>query len=312
MTPMPKCLLLPIDGSNESLKPVEFIRKLYPDLSTVKVVLCYFQPPLAPVYREKPDSPEMARKRADILKSRETDTRNVLTHAREVLAKAGFPEESVVEHVQEKASTMPRDACLIAGVKKADALVMQKQTQTTLESLLRDDPTHGLLQYCTGSPLWITDGNIDPSRGAVCILNEDTSIRAADHAAFMLADTRTEIVLLHAARGVAGPRTVPVSDPGTEIENWFKTEEGKSMERYLHEAAEVVRKEGIPEDRVKLSIIPSRGNVAVDIIEYCRNQGIGIVVIGHSSPKGKWSFLKSSVTKRALEEFRDMAIWVNQ
>ena len=312
MTPIPKCLLLPIDGSKESLKPVEFIRKLYPDLSTVKVVLCYFQPPLAPVYREKPDSPEMARKRAQILKSRETDTRNVLTHAREVLAKAGFPEESVVEHVQEKASTMPRDACLIAGVKKADALVMQKQTQTTLESLLRDDPTHGLLQYCTGSPLWITDGNIDPSRGAVCILNEDTSIRAADHAAFMLADTRTEIVLLHAARGVAGPRTVPVSDPGTEIRNWFKTEEGKSMERYLHEAAEVVRKEGIPEDRVKLSIIPSRGNVAVDIIEYCRNHGIGIVVIGHSNPKGKWSFLKSSVTKRALEEFRDMAIWVNQ
>lgn len=312
MTSISKCLLLPIDDSRESLKPLEFIRKLYPDLSSVKVVLCYFQPPLAPIYREKPDSPEMARKRTEILKARETDTRRILTHAREVLGKAGFPEESVLEHVQEKASTMPRDACLIAGVRKADALVVQRQNQTTLESLLRDDPTHGLLQYCLGSPVWITDGNIDPSRGAVCILNEDTSIRAADHAAFMLADTRTEIVLLHAARGITAPQTVPVSAPGPEVERWFRTEDGKSMEPYLRKAAEVVRKEGISEDRVKLSLIPSRGNVAADIIEHCRNQGIGIVVIGHSNPKGKWSFLKSSVTKKALEEFRDMAIWVNQ
>lgn len=84
------------------------------------------------------------------------------------------------------------------------------------------------------------------------------------------------------------------------------------MEPYLRKAAEVVRKEGISEDRVKLSLIQSRGNVAANIIEHCRNQGIGIVVIGHSNPKGKWSFLKSSVTKKALEEFRDMAIWVNQ
>ncbi len=312
MAPISKCLLLPIDDSRESLKPVEFIRKLYPDLSSVKVVLCYFQPPLAPIYREKPDSPEMARKRMEILRAREANTRKVLNHAREVLGKAGFPEESVLEHVQEKASTMPRDACLIAGVRRADALVVQRQNQTTLESLLRDDPTHGLLQYCFDCPVWITDGNIDPSRGAVCILNEDTSIRAADHAAFMLADAKTEIVLLHATRGIAGPCTVPVSQLSPEIQKWFNTNEGRSMEPYLRKAAEVVCQEGISEDRVKLSLIPSRGNVAVDIIEHCRNQGIGIVVIGHSNPQGKWSFLKSSVTKKALEEFRDMAIWVNQ
>lgn len=312
MAPISKCLLLPIDGSRESLRPVEFIRRLYLDLSTIRVVLCYFQPPLAPIYRGKPDSPEMVRRRTEVLGAREAETRNVLRQAREVLARAGFPEDSIAEHVQEKASTMPRDACLIAGVRKVDALVMQKKIQTDLESLLRDDPTYGLLQHCTGSPVWVTDGNVDPSRGAVCILNEDTSIRAADHAAFMLADTPTEIFLLHAARGIAEPLTVPVSDPGREVAEWFKTGEGKPMEPYLQEAAEVVRKEGIPEDRVKLSIIPSRTNVALDIIEHCRKQGIGIVVIGHSNPTGKWSFLRSSVTKRALAELRDMAVWVNQ
>ena len=39
---------------------------------------------------------------------------------------------------------------------------------------------------------------------------------------------------------------------------------------------------------------------------------IGIVVLGHSSPEGVWSFLKTSVTKKILDEFQDMAIWVNQ
>lgn len=312
MASISKCLLLPVDDSRESLGPVEFIKRLYPDLSAVKVVLCYFQPPLAPVYRGKPDSPEMARRRTEVLKAREAETRRVLDRAGEALGKAGFPEESVLEHVQEKASAMPRDACLVAGVRKVDALVVQRQNQTTLEGLFCGDPTQELLQYCLGCPVWITDGNIDPSRGAVCILNEDTSIRAADHAAFMLADTGTEVELLHAARGIAWPHTVPASDPGPEVERWFGTEEGRPMGPYLQKAAEVFRKEGISEDRVKLSLIPTRGNVAVDIIEYCRKQGIGIVVIGHSNPKGKWSFLKSSVTRKALAEFRNMAIWVSQ
>lgn len=312
MKPVTKCLLLPIDGSKESLKPVEFLRRLYTDLTHIRVVVCYFLPALSPIYREKPDSPEMSRKRGEMLRIRERETRSVMNAAREVLLKAGFPEESYVEHIQEKGSSLPKDVCLVAGFKKADALIMQKQTQTSLESLLKDDPTHALLQHCAASPIWLIEGNADPSRAAICILNEDTSLRAADHAAFMLAEAQTEIVLLHASRGVKRPMAVPAFDPGSGVESWLASGEGRALEPYIAEARKIVRKEGIGEERIKLNLIPTKGNVAVEIVQHCRNEGIGIVVIGHSNPTGKWSFLKSSVTKKALAEFKDMAVWVNQ
>lgn len=52
-----KCLMLPIDITEESLKPIDFVVRLYPSLQNINLVLCYLLPPLPPVYREKAESP---------------------------------------------------------------------------------------------------------------------------------------------------------------------------------------------------------------------------------------------------------------
>ncbi|NLI83353.1 MAG: universal stress protein [Deltaproteobacteria bacterium] len=312
MTRLNKCFLLPIDGTTESLKPVEFLKKLYSSLTHLRIIVCYFLPPLPPIYREKADSPAMAKKRIEVLGKRERETRSVIDQARALLLKAGLPEDAFAEHIQEKASSLPKDICMVAGFKKADALVMQKQTQITLESLFRDDPTHALLQHCAACPVWLIEGNAHTSRAAICILNEDTSLRAVDHAGFMLAETSTEILLLHATRGITKPVTVPASRAEQDAADWLETEEGRILKPYLVQARQILEKEGIAPERVHMELIPSRGNVALEIIQHCRKKNIGIVVIGHSNPTGKWSFLKSSITKKALAEFTDMAVWVSQ
>ena len=206
MTPLPKCLLLPIDGTEEALRPVEFLGRLYPDRSQISIVLCYFAPPLPPLYQGKLTSPEQLQKKQELIKSREQEYRLVLDQAKKVLIRAGFSNQTIEEHVQERQTSRARDACLLADRKKVDAVLVQKRFASSLEDFLNNDPTHGLLDHCLANPVWLTEGAIDASQAAICITNEDASLRAADHAAFMLSGTDVRVTLLHVARTITIPQ----------------------------------------------------------------------------------------------------------
>ncbi len=312
MRTMQKCLLLPIDGSDKSLNPIGFIHRLYPDLGEVSMILCYFMPPLPPIYAEEGGPPSLIEKKKRFLATRERNSQTVFERARRALGRAGFPEHLIQDFSQERQMNVAYQACLLADVKKVDAVLVQKTVSSGLEGFLKGDPTTALLRHCIVSPIWFVDGEINPARAAICILNEDVSLRIADHAAFMLEDTATQIVILHVAKSISETVTVPADSFETELGWWMKTESGRVIRPFLVKACDIVREAGIDRKRIQVTLVPGRGNPAHEILSYCREQKIGIVALGHSEPGGVWSFLKNSVTKRILLDFKDMAVWVNQ
>jgi hypothetical protein len=312
MDGLKKCLLLPIDGTEESIRPIHFIGRLYPDARDINLVVSYFTPPLPPLYVH-PESKDLQKRKRELLDARERDTRAIFARAREILLKAGFSADLIQEHVQEKQLSVARHSCLLAGIKKVDAVVVQKKVSSGLEGFLRDESASALLQHCLASPIWFTDGDIEPSRAAVCILDEETAFRIADHMGFMLAGANVDVTLLHAARSISRPLRSPAFAPhGSDLLAWLRSSAGRVMVPYLSKCAAIFRDAGVEEDRIEMALIPGRSNAALDILTYCQSRGIGIVGLGHSEPEGTWSFLKASVTKKVLTEFKNMAVWVSQ
>jgi nucleotide-binding universal stress UspA family protein len=307
-----KCLLLPVDDTEESTKPIGFLRRLYPDKDHVNLIISHFLPALAPVYQQKPDSEAMVRKKRELIKLREENARAILGAARKALIEAGFQDEAIQEHLEEKELSVAHHSCRLADIRKVDAVVVQKRVTSDLEGFLKDDPTPALLHHCLVSPVWITEGDIDPSHAAVCISNENVSLRAADHAAFMLAETRTRISVLHVTRSVSHTISSSAFNSTGDLERWLSSPSGRLMRPFLAETCGSLKKAGIEDGRIEIAIVPNTGNVATDILSYCGEHGAGIVVLGHSSPGGTWGFLKSSITKKVLGSFKDMAVWVNQ
>lgn len=309
----PKCLLLPIDGTDESLRPVEFLGRLYPGLTDVNLVLSYFVPPLAPIYsRTAAEPPAVTQRRWQLLELRRQDVRRIFDTARKVLLEAGFSEELLQEHVQQREMTVARHACLLADIRKVDAILVQKRTTSHLEGFLRGNSPSALLQHCLTSPIWFTDGEIDPARAAICIFKEEASLRLADHAMFMLSETETRITFLHAAKSLSRPITCPLSGARAELASWARSPAGSEVMPYLLRAAETAGKNGVSEDRIRITLIPLKSNAAQEILSWCRENGIGTVGLGHSKPEGVWSFLKTSITRNILEDFKNMAVWVVQ
>ena len=312
MTPLTKCLLLPIDGTEEALRPVELLRRLYSDPSLVTIILCYFAPQLPPAYRGELNFPDQLKKKQELMKSREQGTRSALDQARKALAKAGFSSHTTEEYILEKQTSKAKDACLLADRKKVDAVLVQKRVTSSLEGFLMADPTHELLRHCMANPLWLVEGTVEISRAAICISNESASLRAADHAAFMLAGTNTRVVLLHAARTISEPTSSPATHTIAALEKWLMTPEGRQMRPFLEESDAILKREGIADASIQFTVIPSQGRAAQEILDYCRKEDIGIIVLGHTQPTGIKGFLKGSVTKKILAELKNMTVWVVQ
>jgi hypothetical protein len=312
MEPLPRCFLLPIDGARESLRSVDFLSRLYHDKERIDLILCYFLPQLPPIYMEKPDSPQMARKRLEVLRSRERETRAVFGEARKILMDAGFPDHTIQEHVEEKVMSVAHQACMLADLKKVDAVLVHRNISSTLEGFLKGDSTPSLLRHCLVSPVWFAEGTIDVSQAVVCVNNSDTALRAADHAAFMLAETNTRIDVLHLAPSILHPIYSNAFSFNHELEEWLTTPRGVEMRPFLEESRHIMEKACIDRERVRITILPGRHDVASDLLAHCRQQGIGILVLGYSDSTGTWGFLKSTITKKILSNLKDMVMWVNQ
>jgi len=312
MQTLTKCILLPIDGTKEALRPVALVRQLYPP-SEVSLILCYFSPPLSPAYSGAvSQSPELLRKKKEFLQRRQQDARRIFDHAREALLKEGFSEELLQEYVQQREMSVAKQACLLADIRKVDAVLIQKRVTSRLEDFIRGDATSALLQHCLASPIWFTEGEIDSRGAAICIVNEDASLRIADHVGYMLSGTDTEITLLHAAKKPSLSLSCRPSEAMQKLAGYADTPQRRGKLAYLLKASEILEDYGFDESRIRITLIPDRGDTADEILSWCSSNGIGIIGLGHSQPEGVWSFLKTSVTRTILSDFKNSAVWVVQ
>ncbi len=293
METLTKCLLLPIDGTSESLRPIKFISRLYP-VSEVSLILCYFAAPYSEAKRHQ-------------------DPRHIFSEAKEVLLKAGFSAKLIQEQVGQRQMSVAKQACLLADIRKVDAVAVQKRVTSSLEGFLMGDPTSALLLHCQRSPVWFTEGEIDPKSAAICIVDEEASLRIADHAGYMLSGSGAKITLLQAVRKLSHSISWRPFDALKRPEGWeadMAISPGKRA--YLQRAAEILKDYGIDEGLIQITCIPDRGNTADEILSWCTSNGVGIVGLGHSEPEGTWSFLRTSITKKILSDFKNMAVWVAQ
>ena len=306
MQTFPKCLLLPIDGTDEALRPARFLGRLYPPRE-VRLILGYFSAPPPPaISGTAPLSNKLLAKKRQFFNELKRDERTVFDHALEALAKEGFSKEFIQEHVEPRGMSVAKQECLLGGYRKVDAIVVQKRVKTSLEDLLRADTSSALVQQCIECPVWLTDGQIDPRKAAIYIADEEASPRITDHAAYMLSDTPVDIALIRFAPKIPHPISCSPSEAARELAGHVHANELSS----LLNASGILAGYGIAENRVRLTLIPKRGDTVAEILSWCASNGVGIVGLGRTRTEGIFSFLRTSLTEQVASELKNMAVWI--
>jgi len=311
MTELSKMVVLPVDGSENALRSLDYLHLMYGKNHNLEVTLKYVLPSLPPVLA---DNRSMDRETATKLKIIENKSirmaEKILTQAKNLLIDKGFYEDRVQTVYKKKESGIAQDICQWVESKRADAVLISSRGRSRLEAFFMGEVSSKLLEYCRVCPVWIVQGQVKSKRVLIAVDSSENALRAVDHTGFMLSGTDCPVTIFHTMRHLR--RFVPqeVLDEAPELEELWKTKAGQEIEPFMKKAKEVLVKAGVSESQISKKIVDGSRSAASDILEEARNNEYGTIVMGRRGISGVQEFFMGSVSSKVLQNSTGMAVWI--
>lgn len=311
MVELTKMIVLPVDGSDNALRSLDYLHLMYGNKHPLEITLKYVLPSLPPILT---DDRSMDRETATKLKAIENKSirmaEKILTQAKNLLVKKGFEEERVQIVFRKKESGIAQDICKWVENKRADAVLITTRGRSRLEAFFMGEVSSKLLEYCRVCPVWIVQGAVKSKRVLIAIDSSENALRAVDHAGFMLSGTDCPVTLFHTMRHLR--RFVPQEalEEAPELEELWKTKAGQEIEPFMKKAKEMLVEAGLGESQISTKVVDGSRSAASDILEEARSDGYGTIVMGRRGLSGMKEFFMGSVSSKVLQNTNSMAVWI--
>jgi nucleotide-binding universal stress UspA family protein len=311
MTELTKMLVIPVDGSDNAMRSLDYLHLIYGKDHNLEVTLKYVLPSLPPLLA---DNRFMDRETATKLKTIENKSvrmaEKILTQAKNFLIDRGFDAERVQTVYKKRESGIAQDICQWVESKRADGVLISSRGRSRLEAFFMGEVSSKLLEYCRVCPVWIVQGQVKSKRVLIAVDSSENALRAVDHAGFMLSGTDCPVTIFHTMRNLR--RFVPqeVLDEAPELEELWKTKAGQEIEPFMKKAEEMLVKAGISESQISKKIVDGSRSAANDILEEARKNGYGTIVMGRRGISGVQEFFMGSVSSKVLQNSTAMAVWI--
>ena len=311
MADLTKMLVIPVDGSENALKSLDYLHLIYGNRHNLELTLKYVLPSLPPLLT---DNRFMDREAATKVKTIENKSirmaKKILAQAKNFLIDKGFDAERVQTVYKKKESGIAQDICKWVESKRADAVLVASRGRSRLEAFFMGEVSSKLLEYCRVCPVWIVQGQVKSNRVLIAVDSSENALRAVDHAGFMLSGTDCPVMIFHTMRHLR--RFVPqeVLNEAPELEELWKTKAGQEIEPFMTKAEEMLVKAGVSESQISKKIIDGSRSAASDILQEARNNQYGTIVMGRRGISGVQEFFMGSVSSKVLQNSTGMAVWI--
>jgi len=156
-----KEIVVPVDGSKNSLRSLEYLHLIYGPEYNLNISLFHVLPSLPRVLTEDKAKDRELRDIRTRLKYIEEKNihmaKEILTDAKTALLVKGFKEENVETFYQKMEFTIPRDIYFWARGKQVDAVVVGRRGRSDLQTFFMGEVADKLVECCEECPLWIVE-----------------------------------------------------------------------------------------------------------------------------------------------------------
>ncbi|WP_243312770.1 universal stress protein [Fundidesulfovibrio agrisoli] len=214
--------------------------------------------------------------------------------ARNWLLDMGFPAERIeLKAFPAKLGTV-KDIATEAERGMYDAVVLGRRGLSWFDEMFDDSVSHRLLWESISFPLWVCRNPVRNRRNVLlCVDGSEQSLRVADHVGFVLRDEPEHSV------------TVLHNRASTPVGN-------RSIESVMAEAGELLRENGLEEERISY-LVKSSKHPADMILEEARKGEYAAVAIGRTGGKpGAFSNIFGSLSQTLLRKLEGAALWVSK
>ena len=312
MTKRPiKNICVPIDGSENAKRSLDYLRLLFGHDHPLTVTLLYILPTLPPFLVE-----EQKKNSAVARKLKEVEAKNVevagkyLSEAKAHLVEKGFNGDMIKTVHRQKEVGVAKDICAFSNKFEVDAVMVSTKGRSRLQAFFMGEVSANLLENCPQSPIWLLEPVVKKKTVLICVDNSENALRAVDHAGFMLAGTDTSVILFHTKRHLR--RFVPkeVLEEAPELGELWKHAAGEQIAPYIKKAQEMMLNAGLKENQISTKVVDGSRSAANDILKAAKRYDCGTIVMGRRGLSGVKDFIMGSVTRKVLEDLNEKAVWI--
>lgn len=304
-----KMIIVPVDGSENALKSLDYINLIFGSEHNLKTTLFYVMPRLPPILVEEiKKSKETAKKLKDIESRHAEMAQRLLKAAQDRLVDMGFTDESVEAAFRKVEVGVARDIVHWSEKKKADAIFMATRGRSRLEVFFMGEVAAKVLEYCRICPVWMLKGTVINKNVIIAVDNSENAMRAVDHAGFMLAGTDANVTVFHSKRDVR--RFIPqaVLDEFPEVQKYWRHKAADNIAPFIQKAKDMLLAAGIEKDRITGKVVDGSRSAATDILNAAQSSGAGTVFLGLRGYSGVKDFTMGSVTRKVLTQAKDITV----
>jgi len=214
-----------------------------------------------------------------------------LEASRKILSTWGFSPERIASKIHAQEFGVVKDIIREGREGLYDSVVLGKRGYSAFANLFSASVTKKILEDDIDFPIWISRLPEQGRRNVLlCVDGSDAGLRIADHVGFMLKDEDHTITILHVDTGHSG-----------------------NGEAILNEAREKLTGNGVPKERIKMSVIKSH-RVVHTILEEVERRAYAVVAVGRvgeqKSRMADW--LVGSRSMKLLEKMDKAVLWVSK
>jgi len=313
MAELIKNIVIPVDGSKNALKSLDYLDLMYGPEHDLEVTLLYIWPLLPPILTdEKTMGKDIWIRLTAVEKKNVLMAERILAEAKNALVKKGFDEKKIIELSQRQKISTAQDICNWANREKTDAVLLTRRGRTDLETLFMGGVSNKVVNYCGNYPVWIVGGRIDTKKVLLCVDSSENALRAVDHAAFMLSGTDCQVTLFHSIRHLRRFILVEMVEMNEELQELWEKKAGQQIAPYMEKAREMLLNAGLNEEQVVTKVTGGSRSTADDILKEARNNGYGTIVLGRHGQTMIKEFVFGSVTSKVIHHSAGLAIWLVQ
>ncbi len=304
-----KMIVVPVDGSENALKSLDYINLLFGPEHNIKTTLFYVMPRLPPILVEEIKKSKETHKKMQDIESRNTEmAEQLLKAAKDRLVDMGFTKNAVESVFRKIEVGIARDIVHWSEKKKADAVFITTRGRSRLETFFMGEIAAKVVEYSRVCPVWMLKGSIRNKHVLVAVDNSKNALRAAEHAGFMLSGTDAKVTIFHSKRDVR--RFVPyaVLNEFPEVQKFWRHKAGEVMVPFMKKAKDILLASGLEEAQITSRVIDGSRSAAADILDEAQNSNSGTVFLGLRGYTGVKDYSMGSVTRKVLNQANNMTV----
>jgi nucleotide-binding universal stress UspA family protein len=304
-----RMIAVAVDGSEDALEALAYLGLVYRPKHDLVVQILYVLPTLPPILVED-QSRQTKMRLLDIERKNVQMAERIVTEAKDILLQKGFKEDQIKGVYHKKQIGIARDICNFAGEKGASAVLITKRGRSRLDAFLSGEISGKILNYCLTCPVWVVEGGVQSKKVLIAMESSENSLRAVDHAGFMLAGTECQITLFHSKRHLRGFLPREVIEAAPELEGLWKNRAGELIDPYMKKGKDVLIQSGLREEQIGIKVVEGSRSAAADILKEARSNSFGTIVLGRKGHSSVKEYLMGSTSSKVLQNSSGLAVWV--